>query len=104
MYVCSLIVRKAAHFSVYFLLGATLKIWHLQIDFKNKWLNTFLPFGIGVLYAVSDEIHQLFVMGRSGQITDVLLDSAGVLIGTLLALLVVKSARKNIRKKQLHLR
>ena len=33
------------------------------------------------LYAVTDEIHQLFVPGRSGQITDVILDSCGGLIG-----------------------
>ena len=36
------------------------------------------------LYAVSDEIHQLFVSGRSCQLTDVLLDSAGAFVGHLL--------------------
>ena len=40
---------------------------------------------VGTLYAASDEIHQLFVPGRSGQLRDVLLDSAGVAAGILLA-------------------
>jgi hypothetical protein len=40
-----------------------------------------LPFLIGVLYAVSDEIHQTFVPGRAGQLRDVLIDSCGVLAG-----------------------
>lgn len=41
----------------------------------------FLPWLIAVLYAASDEIHQLFVPGRSGQLSDVILDSAGALAG-----------------------
>ena len=35
----------------------------------------------GFLYAVSDEIHQIFVPGRSGEPRDVLIDTSGVLIG-----------------------
>ena len=41
----------------------------------------FLPWFISALYAASDEIHQLFVPGRSGQLSDVILDSAGALAG-----------------------
>ena len=41
----------------------------------------FLPWFIAALYAASDEIHQLFVPGRSGQLSDVILDSAGTLAG-----------------------
>ena len=41
----------------------------------------FLPWLIAALYAASDEIHQLFVPGRSGQLSDVILDSAGALEG-----------------------
>lgn len=39
---------------------------------------------IGVLYAASDEFHQLFVPGRSGQITDVMIDSVGVILGIII--------------------
>lgn len=46
-----------------------------------------------VIYACSDEIHQLFVFGRSGEIRDVLIDFIGSFIGILI---VYKSyKRKN---------
>jgi len=35
----------------------------------------------GYLYAITDEIHQLFVIGRSGKFTDTLFDLTGILIG-----------------------
>ena len=41
----------------------------------------FLPWLIAALYAATDEIHQLLVPGRSGQLSDVILDSAGALAG-----------------------
>ena len=43
-----------------------------------------LPWVIGTIYAVSDEVHQLFVEGRSCEVRDMLLDSAGVAAGVLL--------------------
>ena len=43
-----------------------------------------LPWAIGTIYAVSDEVHQLFVEGRSCEVRDMLLDSAGVAAGVLL--------------------
>ena len=76
-------VRKAAHFLVYFLLGFS--VCGCALTFENKTIRykTLLSVGISVLYAVSDEIHQLFVAGRSGQISDVLLDSFGIFCGVL---------------------
>jgi VanZ family protein len=38
---------------------------------------------ICILYAISDEIHQMFIPGRSGQVSDVLIDSTGGLVGIL---------------------
>jgi VanZ family protein len=40
-------------------------------------------------YAATDEFHQLFVPGRSGQISDVILDSAGALAGVVIAVAVL---------------
>lgn len=49
---------------------------------RRKFLKgMLLPWLIASLYAASDEIHQLFVPGRSGQLSDVILDSAGALAG-----------------------
>ena len=46
--------------------------------------------GICVLYAISDEVHQLFVPGRSGQFKDVFLDSGGAIVGAALYRLFVR--------------
>ena len=40
-----------------------------------------IPWVITTAYAATDEMHQLFVPGRSGQVSDVLLDSAGAMAG-----------------------
>jgi len=52
---------------------------------------------ICVLYAISDEIHQLFVLGRSGEVGDVLSDGRGSLLGIFIVLIltwVVSETRK----------
>lgn len=71
-------VRKNAHFVAYFLLGIFVLggLNRTPIKHKVKW--TFL---VGVLFAASDEFHQLYVPGRSGQVSDVILDTCGVLCG-----------------------
>ena len=74
-------VRKSAHFTIYFLLGvfvlSLLKEYKI-LSIKLILMSTFLVF----LYACSDEIHQLFVVGRSGEFFDVLLDSLGGMVGS----------------------
>ena len=45
---------------------------------------------LGVIYAITDEVHQLFVPGRSGQVKDVYIDSLGVIIGVCALLFLVK--------------
>ena len=66
---------------------------------KQRWLG---PAGwtAGTLYAGTDEIHQIQVAGRTAQWTDVLLDSAGVLTGVLLAALTVYLIRKSFSRKE----
>ena len=54
-----------------------------------------LPWLIAAGYAATDEFHQLFVPGRSGQISDVLLDSAGALAGVW-----IMTGLEKIRKKK----
>lgn len=78
-------VRKAAHASEYALLGFLLAGMYYSYGWTGKrWL--ILSIASGVLYACSDEFHQLFVPGRAGRISDVLIDSGGVLASVLLVL------------------
>lgn len=92
------IVRKTAHFCEYALLGSLLAATCLSFYKSNK-LTFIISLISGVLYAVSDEIHQYFVPGRSCQISDMLLDSSGVLFGTVICIISV-NIYLHIRKKQ----
>ena len=47
-----------------------------------------LSFLVCVLYAISDEVHQLFVPGRGAQVKDVFIDSAGAIVGVGLYLII----------------
>lgn len=67
---------------------------------RNK-ITPWLIIGVGALYATSDEIHQLFVPGRSGQFTDVLIDTGGVVAGYFFVVLV-RLIVKGINKKRKH--
>lgn len=84
------IARKLAHFLEYAFLGLLLRL----LAMSYGWNEYRLPVIAGVLYAVSDEIHQLFVPGRTGLITDVLIDAAGVCCGVAL-ITWMKHIRRN---------
>lgn len=72
-------VRKTSHFLEYFVLGC---LFYNALKFKDRPLKTFLyAFAAGVLYAATDELHQHFVPGRAMLAFDVMIDSAGVLLG-----------------------
>lgn len=49
-----------------------------------------------IIYALSDEIHQLFVFGRSGELKDVLIDTIGSFLGIILISKIIN--RKNDKK------
>ena len=73
-------IRKMAHFGIYLVLGISLISFLREFSIpilKLLLLSIFLAF----LYACSDEIHQLFVPGRSGQFSDVLLDTLAASVG-----------------------
>ena len=94
-------VRKAAHASEYAVLGLLTAGAYMaggaadagngsdkkKTNIRNSKKRTsisrgiLIPWVISTAYAATDEMHQLFVPGRSGQVSDVLLDSAGAMAG-----------------------
>ena len=87
-------VRKSAHFSIYCLLGFL--IISLIKEYKDiDWKMMFLAFFFSFLYACSDEVHQLFIPGRSGNIIDVGIDSIGSYFGVLIYYLYYQFRRKH---------
>ena len=80
-------IRKAAHFTEFAVLGALFFTDFYLFDVRRTRCVIF-GFLSGAAAAVFDEIHQIFVPGRAGMITDVLLDFAGVVTGCLLVFAV----------------
>lgn len=76
------VIRKMGHFAEYSLLGMLLFgcLGAQEINEERRWS---YHGAVGFLVAFFDETIQLFVEGRSGQISDVWLDLAGVVFGTL---------------------
>jgi VanZ family protein len=75
------IIRKLAHFGVYTLAGINLMGFWATFRNLRKIQRVGLAFGCGVIYAITDELHQLFSAGRTARIFDVGVDSLGVLFG-----------------------
>jgi VanZ family protein len=93
------IVRKLAHFLLYTVGGISLLNFAYFYDkIKRKMSFTVI---VGMAYSLSDEIHQLFVVGRSCQITDVVIDTVGVIFGVIILTGIVKivDGGKNENKK-----
>lgn len=82
-------IRKSSHFISYMLIGILFMniFYQKKIKLKNGILLSLI---LSFLFASSDEIHQLFVKGRSGQISDVILDMGGVAFGILIYYLKIK--------------
>ena len=91
------IVRKCAHFTEYMMLGFLIRLC-LESWFGHRMkryrILALIGFGAGAGYACTDELHQLSIDGRSGQWTDVLVDSSGVLAGVVLGTLLIKSLNR----------
>ena len=94
------IVRKNAHFIAYFVLGA-LTVNALRRSGLRGFRSIVFSLIICVLYAISDEVHQLFIPGRSGEMRDVLIDSTGACFGIVVFSLLTRlgSKRKNRSKE-----
>lgn len=95
----SFVVRKLAHYAEYLILGFLLMnlVYTYRVPArKGFWIS----WGTGTVYALSDEFHQMFSDGRSPQLRDVCIDSAGVLTGVLLVFLCLYFYRRAIDKRK----
>ena len=86
------VVRKMAHFCEYLLEGFLLMLCMRVYTRQYVW-HISVPMLGGVLTALTDETIQLYSPGRSSQVTDVWLDSVGVLAGILAALVLMALCR-----------
>lgn len=91
-------LRKCAHASVYFVLCIFITNAILEIKNKLKIKYSISSILISFLYACTDEFHQIFVQGRTGQFTDVLIDTSGAIIGFAIFYLIYKLIHKKLNK------
>lgn len=112
-------IRKLAHMTEYALLAWTVLIPTLNWNREKLWVTDgmagnspdrkvisricFASILAVMAYAGTDEFHQLFVEGRSGKVTDVLIDTCGAALGILFFLLLWKiifMVRQKRQKKE----
>lgn len=92
-------IRKAAHMTEYAIMGllsfAFYHVWGMKG--KGRYLAALLT---SIIYAATDEFHQLFVPGRSGQLKDVCIDTAGAVIGLIILYFILKLIRRHCEMRK----
>lgn len=87
------IVRKVAHFSIYMILAIFTYMFIENLNIKSKSEKERLRKNIlytcifCIIYAIFDEIHQIYVPGRTGKPIDVIIDTLGACMGITIILL-----------------
>ena len=96
--ILTFLTRKAAHIFIYFVLGIlvynVVRLYSLSA--KQAIL---LSIGIVMTYAGLDEVHQLFVSGRSGEVRDVLIDTTAGAVGVGVTYAVLQMKQRLQRPK-----
>lgn len=94
----SFFVRKFAHFLEY---TGTALIMSAAFYYTLNKNRIYLPIAFTSLYAVSDEIHQIFVEGRSCELRDWAIDTLGAILGAVIFTLILTAVKK---MKDIHTR
>lgn len=83
-------IRKIAHVTEFAILNILLVnlIYQLKEKFKLKYL--IISIILTFVYACTDEIHQIFVQGRTSSFIDVLIDTIGAITTSLIIYIIYK--------------
>lgn len=84
-------IRKSAHVFEFLVLGVLSSMNSVEYFRKRTYL---LSLAFCIFYALSDEVHQLFIQGRAGKAGDVLIDSIGAFIGIFLYHRIMKNEKE----------
>ena len=82
------VIRTIAHCLEF--MGLALLIFNATYSTWETKLTPVIAFAGTVFYAITDEIHQIFVPGRAFQLTDILVDSTGALVGVVVTFILLK--------------
>ncbi len=90
-------IRKLAHFTIYTIGGVITFVFMNKLNITNK-RKILYSIMFCLIYAITDEIHQYYVPGRSCDIRDVLIDTIGASIGILITYLIYSKKKIAIDK------
>lgn len=96
------LVAIAYHFIIFFLFSFFL-FFTIKGDKKIKAKYIFTTIFLSIIYAISDEVHQIFIPLRSASISDVLTDFAGILIATFFYIYISKKSESKRKDENHHL-
>lgn len=95
--VLTFLIRKAAHSFAYF--GLAVLSFRVAVLTRLSLMNAaFCSLAFVLTYAVSDELHQLVVPGRSGELRDVVIDTTAGALGVLVSYFVYRSAKHHCNR------
>lgn len=86
-------LRTMAHMFCYFVLGTLYFLTARTFPVSTK-TGAWSSVACALVYAVSDEVHQHFVPGRSMQLQDILVDLTGAVLGVMFILIVAKIRKR----------
>ncbi len=92
-------VRKCAHMAEFAILGWLLYGWLCGRQL-TRLRRACVAAGLAILYACSDEFHQLFVKGRAGRVSDVFIDSIGIVLGMVFLLLLLRFVEWRLERRR----
>ena len=93
------VIRKTAHFTIYCVLGVLAFLSIFTYSKISFYARCSLSAAFCLIYAISDEIHQRYIPGRSGEVRDVCIDFCGALLGILLINLFIRITKIEFFKK-----
>ena len=85
------VIRTLAHFSEFACLSFFMN--NLFVSYKAR-LCPVISCSLSFLYAITDEIHQIFIPGRACQLQDILVDLAGIISGMLVFVVIYSLIKK----------
>lgn len=97
----SFYVRKIAHFSIFASLSFFTLLALFTLIKTYPYIRLFImSLSLSSLYAISDEVHQLFSSGRACEVRDLLIDMSGALFGICVLSLILLIFKKTRIKKE----
>ena len=88
------LIRKGAHFTEFFVLGVLMRGSLHQYAYRIRASLGGTSWLMCVVVAACDETIQLFAGGRAGQVTDIMLDASGALVGIIVIGLFINRRKK----------